>query len=169
MRFSGKGHWSPNARDPSQGPATRAKDENDLVIYQPNRGEVAHEHRDLVGNRYACADYLTPILQNLTGPAPCTPKPNAAISDCCPGPVAAAVETLAAQRVQWTIAYRQVQALGRSVTQRFAAHARRAAQRDRSRGHRLGMVWSCDGARSCGSQHQRQRSPARPAPDACRC
>lgn len=88
--------------------ATRAKDENHIAIYQPNRGEADHEHRDLVdgstvhqlrrGNKYASAYYLSRILQNADRPRCLHAEAERSHPGWLPDPVAAAVETLAAQR-----------------------------------------------------------------------
>ena len=124
--------------------ATRAKDENHLAIYQPNRGEADHEHRDLVdgstvhhlrrGNKYASAHYLSKILQNADRPRCLHAEAERSHPGLLPDPIAEAVETLAAQRSQWTSAYGEFQAFERTITERYVAQARRTAQRERSRG-----------------------------------
>ena len=64
-----------------------------------------------------------------------SPRPaDAPHPDLLPEPVAAAVQTRAAHRTTWTAAYRQSQAYDRTVTAHDATHARRAAEREQSRG-----------------------------------
>ena len=124
--------------------ATRATDENHLAIYQPHRGEADHEHRDLTdattvhrlrrGTKYEAAHYLSQILQNAERPRCLHAEAERSHPDLLPEPVAAAAETLAAQRATWTAAYRQTQAYDRAVTDTYAAQARRLAERE-TRGH----------------------------------
>jgi len=92
---------------------------------------VHHLHR---GNKYASAYYLSKILQNADRPRCLHAEAERSHPGLLPYPVAEAVETLAAQRSQWTNAFRQFQAFDRTVTEQYAAQARRTAERDRSRG-----------------------------------
>jgi ATP-dependent exoDNAse (exonuclease V) alpha subunit len=132
--------------------ATRAKDENHLAIYQPNRGEADHEHRDLVdgttvhhlrrGNKYASAYYLSRILQNADRPRCLHAEAERSPAGLLPDPVADAVDTLAAQRSEWAGAYRKFQTFDRTVTDRYVAWARRTAERERSqRRGGAGLEW----------------------------
>ena len=124
--------------------ATPAKDENQFALYQPNRGEADHEHRDLIdgttvhhlrrGSNYASVYYLSRILQNADRPRCLHAEAERSHPALLPDPVADAVETLAAQRTEWISAYRQFQAFDRTFTEWYVAQARRTAERDRSRG-----------------------------------
>ena len=80
------------------------------------------------------AYYLSRILQNADRPRYLHAEAERSHPGQLPDPVAQAVETLAAQRSEWTGAYRQFQAVDRAVIDRYVAQARRTAERDRSRG-----------------------------------
>ena len=123
--------------------ATPAKDENQFALYQPNRGEADHEHRDLIdgttvhhlrrGSNYASVYYLSRILQNADRPRCLHAEAERSHPGLLPDPWRRRWKPLP-DKVQWTTAYREFEAFERTVTERYAAQARRMTEWVRSHG-----------------------------------